>query len=313
MIKKTTRIRFLLKNHALWAVVRGKLSGKENFFSSNPEELNRLMVKYFGLYKDFDCRNPKTFNEMLAWLKINYRNELWMQCADKLGSKEFLKEHGFEKYVVRVYGRYSSSSEINLDELPNDFVLKTNHDYGSVYVCHKGQTNFPEIFEKLDKAMKKKFSINNGEWVYEKIKPTIFAEELLIPASGNELLDYKFHCFNGKFGWGYVTEKRFTDMKYNIFEKGYEIQDVEWISFKSKIPPAKPVHYDEMELIGEKISKILDFVRVDFFETSEGPKIGELTFFSGSGRGLFSKKEYDLRYGKMFDCCRLASLLPNKD
>lgn len=313
MSKQKSRVLQLLHTHALWATIKRKLTKNDGCFDLDPEKQNKIMIKYYGFEKDFDCRYPKTFNETIAWMKINYRNELWYQCADKLGSKDFLKEHGLEQCVVKTYGVYSSSSEIDLDELPDDFVLKTNHDSGTVFVCHKGKTNFEEVFEKLDKAVKKTYFTRAGEWVYERIQPKIFAEELLKPASGNDLMDYKLHFYNGKFGWGYVAQNRAVDTKFTVFEGDYEPQDVGYMYLRAKQVPPKPPHFEEMIRLGVHLSKILDFVRVDFYETTKGLKIGELTFFTGSGGSKFTKKEYDLRYGKMFENCQMAALFPKKD
>ena len=36
------------------------------------------------------------------------------------------------KYLPKLYGIYKNVADINFDELPNSFVLKTNHDCGGV-------------------------------------------------------------------------------------------------------------------------------------------------------------------------------------
>ena len=56
-----------------------------------------------------------------------------------------------------------------------------------------------------------------------------------------------------------------------------------------------------MTKIAETIGSHFDFVRVDLYNTTEGIKIGELTFCSQSGYGLFTKKEFDFKYGKYFE------------
>lgn len=311
MEKKLSRLGFLIKSGTLVKKIRNVICRKRPInFDGTYETMNRIAREQCCFNYKYDCEHPRTFNEKIAWLKFNYRNELWCQCADKLGSKKFLEEQGLGQYVVKTYGIYNSSSEINLDELPNDFVLKTNHDCGSVFVCQKGKTDFENVFKRLDEAVKKKYSSRNGEWVYENIEPKIFAEELLKPTQDADLIDYKLFFFNGYFGWGYVAQNRFVDIRFLVFEKNYEEQDVCYLHLKPKQKAKKPEHYDEMIKIGEELSKILDCVRVDFYETTEGLKIGELTFFSHSGLGLFSKKEYDLKYGALFDNCRLAEKFP---
>ena len=264
------------------------------------DRMNQIANKFFG-YR-FDCRYPKTFNEYTCWLKYFYRNKEWERCADKLGSKEFLIEHGYEKYVIKTLGIYKNSSEIDLSKLPDRFVLKTNHDSGSVYICDKKETNFEEVFKELDESLQHVYSESNDEWVYQNTKPVIFAEEIIQPRVGNKIIDYKFFGFNGKFGWGFTGQNRLKDARFTVFEDDFKHPKVEYIHInpeKEDYPP-KPDSFDEMVKVTEEISKILDFVRVDFYDTTEGPKIGELTFFSHSGLGIFTRKKYDYKYGEFF-------------
>lgn len=299
MTKLSSRFRFLIRNKTFIKVCCNHFRLKK-LRDDNQKDTNiigRILMKY-----KYDCTKPVTFNEHLSWLKFNYRNKMWEKCADKLEAKNFLIENGFDKYVVKTYKIYNNSSEIKLDELPNQFVLKTNNDCGSIFVCEKGKTNFERVFRSLDNALKSDYSKFHGEWVYENIKPKIYAEELLESYDGRKLVDYKLFGFNGRFGWGFAAINRESDTRFTIFEKDYTIQDVDYIYLRPKkgcVPP-KPIHYNEMEQITEKISKILKFVRVDFYETKDGVKIGELTFFSQSGLGSFTKKCYDYKYGEYF-------------
>lgn len=304
MTKKRSRIRFLLHSKTLLKTIVNHFR-KTALNLDTEKDINVIANRVMNY--NFDCRTPRTFNEFLSWIKCNYRNDLWKKCADKLELKQFLKQHGFGDYVVKTYKTYKSSSEIKLSELPDKFVLKTNHDCGSVFICDKHTTDFDAVFKKLDNSLKNNYSILNGEWVYKDIKPLIFAEELLIPAIGTKIIDYKFFCFNGKFGWGFTGQDRENDTRFCVFESNFLIQDVEYIYIKppkNKLPP-KPSKYDEMVKVSEKLSMLLDFVRVDFYDTTKGPKIGELTFFSQSGLGVFSKKQYDFKYGSFFKTTKL--------
>ena len=247
-------------------------------------------------------KNPRSFNEWTIWMKYNYRNELWYKCADKLGLKDFLKENNLGQYAIKTLKVYNSSSEINLDELPEEFVLKTNNDSGSVFICNKKTSDFKTIFEKLDKSVSRNFANSYGEWAYGKITPKIFAEEKLVDALNNELVDYKLYGFNGFYGFGFIAQNRAIDTRIGVFENDLEFQDVDYIYLRPRKEdlPKKPEKFGEMVEICKKLSSILKFARVDFFNTTQGLKIGEITFFSQAGHGLFSDKKYDFKYGKYF-------------
>ncbi len=291
---------FAIKNKTFFKYVYNHFFPLPSEYIDTCEKQNKHARRRLN-YK-YDCSNPKTFNEYVGWIKVNYRNDLWKKCADKLGSKQFLKELGLDKYIVKTYGIYNSSSEIDLDKLPHDFVLKTNHNCGSVYVCHKGVTDFKEVFKKLDIALTKKYSDNNGEWVYEDIEPKIFAEELLVPAYGNDLIDYKFFVFGNDVKFGYIVLNRGHDTRQILFNLNFTFINCNFETLKpsKNMKIVKPTCWEEMKKVASLIGNKLGFARVDFYWTTDGLKIGEITFFEDSGCAAFTKKRYDIEFGKAF-------------
>lgn len=303
MEKKISRIIYLFKTKSFIRHLLAKIRSKDFSTATKAEVEERKGLLELG-YK-INLSNPKTFNEKIIWLKLNYKNYLWERCADKYEMKNFLKENGFGKYVPRVVGGpYKNSKEIDLNKLPEKFVLKTNHDCGSIFVCEKGKSNFSKIFNALDASIAKKYSSSrlNNEWVYDSIKPIIFAEELLVPYRGNDLCDYKFIMQNGNPIFMYVASRRSKDVRFSPKYINYSDCPFLYTHLKDKkLPPEKPKFYDEMVDVSKKISKILNFVRVDWYSTTEGPKIGELTFFSMSGHGMIYPIVYDKTIGDKVD------------
>ncbi|GEM_PF-5726119 len=309
MRKKTSAAIFALKNHTFFKTFIYKIFRKMNRSIDSPIIQNKE-AKYRFNY-NYDCAHPKTFNEYLGWIKFNYFNELWCECADKLGAKSFLNKIHLQQYTPKTLAIYNDVNEIALSELPDRFVLKTNHDSGSVFVCDKKTTNFNYVFSKLNESIKKNYS-KNGEWVYSKIKPRIFAEQLIVPINGDkDLIDYKFFVYNGKFEWGFTAQNRKIDCRFCVFEDDFAIQNVDYIYLmpRKKDMPHKPLHFDKMIEISEMIGKYFWFVRVDFYDTTSGPVIGELTFFSQSGLGSFTNKNFDYKYGRLFEETPFFSLI----
>lgn len=102
-----------------------------------------------------DLKYPKTFNEKLQWLKLYDRNPLYTNLADKLAMKDYMIDAIGAEYVVPTLAIYNSVDEINLDTLPNQFVLKCNHDSGSVVICRdKSSFDLNKATEKLRNALK---------------------------------------------------------------------------------------------------------------------------------------------------------------
>lgn len=300
MLKRRSKIIYYLKTGRFYRQMKLKKWLKKNKNAIINKQYDQTTASIILGYK-VNIDEPTTFNEKILWLKHNYKNVLWKQCADKLGSKQFLIEHGFKKYVPETFGQFETSKCIDLDKLPNKFVLKTNHDCGTVVLCDKSCTDFCKVFEQLDKSVKKKYSLNNCEWVYEDVNPTIFAEEILIPESGNDLMDFKFFCFKGIPKFLFCVSNRSKDIKITVHDATtFDMYPCSYIYPKGK-KPMKPHCYEEMLKLVKDVAKYFEFVRVDVYATNQGPKIGELTFFSQSGHGVFYPKKYDYEFGKYFD------------
>ena len=87
-----------------------------------------------------NLKNPQTFNEKLQWLILYDRNPAYTQMVDKYAVREYIKNTIGEEYLIPLLGVWDSFDEIDFDELPNQFVLKTNHDSGTVVICKDKKT-----------------------------------------------------------------------------------------------------------------------------------------------------------------------------
>lgn len=210
MVKLSSNLLFKLKTYTFNSWIKTKFLKKKIQASRNSEaSFDKLFLGYAP-----NLENPFSLNEKRIWLKLNYTNHLWRTCAGKLKVKDFRVKQGLSGYAVKTLGGpYKNSREIDLNSLPEKFVLKTNHDSGTVFVCEKGKISFHDVFKKLDESVSSKYlgSGDNHEWVYDQIEPLIFAEEFLEPSEGNDLCDFKFFCFNGVPQFLYVIFNRPKD------------------------------------------------------------------------------------------------------
>ena len=65
----------------------------------------------------------------------------------------------------------------------------------------------------------------------------------------------------------------------------------------------KPVHYDKMVEIAERLSAGIPFLRVDFYEVDGRLYFGELTFYPASGWVGFNPPEWDEIFGSWIHGC----------
>lgn len=254
--------------------------------------------KTFG-YK-LDLKHPKTFNEKLQWLKIYNRNPQYTDLVDKIKVKDYVKNIIGEQYLIKTLGVWNKFDDISFDSLPNKFVLKCNHDSGSVVICKdKSSFDMDTARKILTRALKENFYYRGREWPYKNVERKIFAEEY-IDAKNGELTDYKFMCFDGKVKLIFTCTDRFSGdgLKVTFFDREWNKMPFErhYPSDRNDIP--KPECLDTMIEFAERLSADIPTVRIDFYENNKNIYFGEITFFPGGGMEEFNPEEWDLEIGK---------------
>ena len=249
-----------------------------------------------------------SFNEKMQWLKLYYRNYRMVLCADKLLAKKYLSKRGYGDRVPKTLAVYKSPRAIRLEDLPDQFVLKTTHGSGYVVIC-KDKKNFDlyKAQKKLDEWMQFRYGSVTQEWFYDVLKPRIFAEEFLPGLDDRQLPDYKFMCFNGKCKLIFTVSERelHHHMKVDFYDAEWNHLPIRRMYPNTKDGLPKPECFDEMIRIAENLATEFPFVRVDFYQVNGTVHIGELTFFPGSGWEPFDNYEDDVFYG---NCLKLPSL-----
>ena len=191
---------------------------------------------------------------------------------------------------------YDNEEQINFDELPKQFVIKTNHGSGfNIIVDNKTNLNINNTKKSLSEWMKKDYGKIGAEFHYSFIKKKIFVEEYI----GSNLKNYKFLCYNGNPKYVYVSIKE-KDIKFRNF------YDMNWnylnFSCLSKPHPtynySKPKLFELMKKYAQKLSSDFKFVRVDLYELKNEVRLGELTFIPMNSFFYCKNKEHEIEIGK---------------
>ena len=163
-----------------------------------PDKLYIQLQYFYHFYRFANLKNPQTFNEKLQWLKLYDRNPLYTTMVDKYKVKEYVANIIGKEYIIPTLAVYNNVEDIDFDRLPNQFVLKCNHDSGGLVICKdKSKLDKKGAIKKLSKALKNNFYYNGREWPYKNVKPCVIAEQYMEDSETEELRDYKFFCFNG--------------------------------------------------------------------------------------------------------------------
>ena len=269
---------------------------------SDREYLEKKFYAMLGY--SLDLSNPQTFNEKLQWLKLYDRKPEYTMMVDKYKVREYIKEKIGEEYLIPLLGVWDKAEDIDFDALPNQFVLKCNHNSGlGMYIC-KDKSKLTEnqikaIRKNLEKGLKQDYYLPGREWPYKDVPRKIISEKYMEDKETGELRDYKFFCFNGKVNCCFVCTDRFKEagLKITFYDKDWNV-----MPFKRHYPISdksidKPKNYNKMIEIAEQLSKDIPFVRTDFYEINGDLYFGEITFYPGSGLEEFQPIEWDEKLG----------------
>lgn len=253
--------------------------------------------------QQLDLENPKTFNEKLQWLKIHDRNPLYTKLVDKYAVRLYITERIGEKYLIPLYGIYDSFDEIDFSKLPNQFVIKCNHDSGGVIVCkNKAELNKKLAKQKINKSLNKNYYYSGREWPYKNVKPKIIVEKYMEDVQCHELIDYKVMCFHGEPKLIFTCSERFSgDLKVTFFDLNWKRLAFERHYSVSDKKIKKPKNLKNMIELSKILSTNIPFVRVDWYEVNGEIYFGEMTFYPGGGMEEFRPDEWDRKLGDMID------------
>lgn len=274
---------------------------------------NRAFYKKKHYYVNF--KHPSNFSEKIQWYKIHYWKPEMNRIVDKCSFKDYVRERLGDGYTAKLYAVWKSPDEVDLSALTPPYVLKSNcsSDGKNIIVVKEMPFDESEVLQ----AVKSWFDpfcpgvqVNNRVRACWSVKPCVLAEEYLDQANGigTPLIDYKFFCFDGKPYCAYTCyedeETRTIGSKMAFYAPDWSLQDVRYVYANNRLPdlypiPA-PIHLEDMKRIASQLSKGFPFVRVDFYETTKGLKLGEMTLFSGGGMRDFSPESFDNELGKQF-------------
>lgn len=268
-----------------------------------PDKLYLKILYRLKMGRKLNLYNPMRFSEKLQWLKLYNRYPQYTKMVDKCRAKEYVAQIIGKEYIIPTLGEWDSFDEVDFRELPNKFVLKTNHSGGStgVIICKdKLQFDIKKAKYLIEKSLKTNIYNILREWPYKNIKPKVFAEQLLEEDGPYGLMDYKVFCFNG--------EPKLIKVNYHV-QARYRVNwyDVNWNRVYGttiydptdmNIDIEKPALLSELLAKARMLSMGIPYLRVDFYYNKGRLLFGELTFFPGSGFEQFEPDSYDVEIGR---------------
>ena len=268
---------------------------------------------WLHLGKKLNLKNPKTFNEKLQWLKLYNHKPEYTIMVDKVKVKEYIAKLIGEEHIIPTLGVWDNPDDIDFDALPNQFVLKCNHNSGTgMCICRdKNKLDIEKAKAKLRKGLKENYFMRWREWPYKNVPRRILAEKFMVDLKQQseaksrnqveELNDYKIFCFNGEPTILFVASDRANNVCFDYYDMELNHLDLKQGGDNYHGEVKLPKHFDEMKELAAKVSKGIPHVRADFYEINDKVYFGELTFFDSSGFAKFTPEEWDSKLGSLIN------------
>lgn len=271
-----------------------------------PDKPYLRLIYRIRMGKKLNLNPPQTLNEKLQWIKLYDRKNQYTNMVDKYEMKKYVsKVLESVDYTISTYGVWDRYDDIDFNSLPEQFVLKCTHNSGCYVVCDKKALfDHHKAKKKLERGLRRNYYWGNREWPYKNVKPRILAEKFE-PSLGNEnSFEYKMTCFNGKTVFGTICKGpahvKLSQRSNDFYDRNFEFMPFEVFNKNSEKPiKEKPVFWDDLIDISDKLSKGTLYLRVDFYVINEKPVVGELTFFTWGGFIKFYPPEWDRKLGNM--------------
>lgn len=265
---------------------------------------------FFEMGRELNLNSPVLYSEKLQWLKIHNRKPEYAMMVDKIRVKDYVTSLIGKEFIIPTIAVYSSFEEIDFDKLPDQFVLKCNHDSGNIIVCKdKEKLDIDRARNVLIDALHTDFYLRGREWPYKNIKRRIMAETFL--STQDEpfynhfgMTDFKFSCFNGEVHDVMVClERESGETKFYFFDKDWNLLRY---NKRGKAAPEgftipKPENFDKMIEIAETLSNNIPYLRVDLYNVAGKIYFGEMTFFPQSGFDPNLLPETENLYGDLIE------------
>lgn len=230
---------------------------------------------------------PETLNEKVQWLKLHDRDPLHCLLVDKIAARAHIAGAIGRGYLIPLLGVWEKPEEIDFTALPERFVLKCSHNSGGAIICtNKAALDLPEVRKSLRRQLRRNYYWLSREWLYKNVPPRILAEAFIGGEDGAIPMDYKFFCFHGVVRAMIVCHSR-THKHVNSYYFDREFRPLyvhtRTIHMPDDLVIEKPARFLEMRDLAERLSQGMPYVRIDLYDTPDGIRFGEFTFFGKSG------------------------------
>ncbi len=274
-----------------------------------------LLKRHRGTFGVYPRLNPPvSFNERILHRLICDRDPRLRIVSDKLAVRGLIEERVGKEWVVPLLGVWERPREIFWHILPEKFVLKSSHSSGSFAMVDRSVgVNIEALTAEAEKWLSHDYFEKMREWGYRGIPRRVLAEPFLYSPNGDAAPEAQVYTFSGKAALINVLAGTKSSPERRSC----------WFDVTGRRVAIKraPLPYAELQLtdgdrqrmveIAEQVSRGFSSLRVDFFMTIHGLKIGELTPYTYAGLAPWDPPELDEKLGQLWDPDCDLSIIPD--
>ena len=276
------------------------IDNREKFYLKG----RKFKMKLYG--SSFDESNIITIQDKLNYLLVYDFPENKSRYVDKILLREYSKEILGKDICVPILKIYNNTDEIDINELPQKFILKCNHGSAMNIVCkNKALFNLNHAKQILKNWMNINYGLLGFEYQYLNVKRKIFAEKYLT----DDIIDYKINCFNGEPKFIRVKKHINGANVNNIYDLNWTLTDLDFnysdFVRNASINFSKPINFEKMLKYARLLSSRFIFCRVDFYEVNKTIYLGELTFAPANIKMKYNNRKTSIYLGSLLNISQI--------
>lgn len=261
-------------------------------------------------YRDYYGRapslaRPRLFTEKMQWRKLFDLDPRYAILSDKAAARDFIAREIGADYLPPVLWLGDDPDAVPFDTLEPPYVLKPTHGSGNVLRVHDRTIDLAAARETMRGWLAHSHGAALDEPGYVHVPRRIIVERMIRNGDETTPLERRIFTFGGKVR---LTQ---TIMVEGEFLRIAAYHDRDWnrLPWRAQSVPhpgpfPRPVRYDALLALAERLGTGFDHVRVDFYDTGERIYVGELTLYTWSGLAKFTSDEPDRVLGNYWSLKR---------
>ncbi|WP_372621832.1 ATP-grasp fold amidoligase family protein [Falsiroseomonas sp.] len=245
---------------------------------------------------------PVTFNDHILHRMLYDRDPRLKVINDKLAVRQVIAGLAGPAFVVPLLGVWDDPERIDWERLPERFVLKSNHASGRFALVRNPAERDPAALAARARAwLSSDYFDESLEWGYRGLPRRLLAEPLLVGPDGGPPAELQVLTFGGRAHYYRIQTGQKgmggrTDTWYDPSGRRLEIR----IGLRPSGVTATREEAETAMAAAERVSAGFAHLRVDFYLTGCGPRIGELTPYHRAGMTRWAQREWDERLGALW-------------